>query len=313
MMRSVLFPSMMLLGLLGSVQATEYIKHSLCNVQSSNTYCGIRYPTASSSYVSSVPADECLYCNPGYEESDCSLSSSPYKAFEDGETTAGSSCSWNGCGWGGCPAGTTETDSIGCSLTNNEKCCTNINTWKCCYRKSCLEAPLCNSDCNTMCADQRPNGSINIAQINGICYCGGMPSNGGIRAVCNEPESSPPPPLPPTSPQPPPLPSSPPPQTETADTSKNCKCSCCKESYCSASIVASYDADSSSECGAADCRSRFSTLCPASGESGSVSASYSASTTSSSSSTSSLTSDATSLKVCASSLAAVGISLMLAC
>ena len=38
-----------------------------------------------------------------------------------------------------------------------------------------------------------------------------------------------------------------------------------------------------------------------------------ASTTSSSSSTSTLTSDATSLKVCASSLAAVGISLMLAC
>ena len=114
------------------------------------------------------------------------------------------------------------------------------------------------------------------------------------------------------SPPPPPLPSSPPPQTETADTSKNCKCSCCKGSYCSASIVASYDADSSIECGAADCRSRFSTLCPASGESGGVSASYSASTTSSSSSTSSLTSDATSLKVCASSLAAVGISLMLA-
>ena len=120
---------------------------------------------------------------------------------------------------------------------------------------------------------------------------------------------------PPPTPSPPPTPASPlPEQTESADTSQNCKCSCCTGNYCSASIVASYDAESSSDCGAADCRSRFSTLCPASGESGIVSASYSESTISSSSSTtptaSTPTSDAKSLKVYA--LATVCMSLMLA-
>lgn len=124
-------------------------------------------------------------------------------------------------------------------------------------------------------------------------------------------------PPPPTTTSPPPASSPPPPQTEaeSADTSQNCKCSCCSGNYCSASIVASYDAESSSDCGAAGCRSRFSTLCPASGESGSVSASYSQSTTDSSSTTPAAatpTSDAASLTAYASSLAAVGISLILA-
>lgn len=77
----------------------------------------------------------------------------------------------------------------------------------------------------------------------------------------------------------------PPPSTDSNDTSQSCKCSCCTGNYCSASIVASYNALSASDCGAADCRSRFPTLCPASGASGSVSASYSESTTSSTVST----------------------------
>ncbi len=112
--------------------------------------------------------------------------------------------------------------------------------------------------------------------------------------------SSPPPPSPPppsdggSSSPPPPTSASPPPeQTESADTSQNCKCSCCRGNYCSASIVASYNAESSSECGSADCRSRFSTLCPASGESGSVSASYSKSSSGSDGTTSSPTTDTT--------------------
>ena len=107
----------------------------------------------------------------------------------------------------------------------------------------------------------------------------------------------------PPTPSPPPTPASPPPeQTESADTSQNCKCSCCTGNYCSASLVASYDAESSSDCGVDDCRSRFSTLCPASGESGRISASYSSEFS---------TSDARSIKVM-HSLAAVGIWLILA-
>ena len=116
-------------------------------------------------------------------------------------------------------------------------------------------------------------------------------------------------------PSPPPTPPQPTEQAEPTDTSLNCKCSCCLGNYCSASAVASFDAESSSDCGAADCRSRFPTLCPASGESGSVSASYSESTTSSSSPTtltaSPPSSDAQKGKVM-HSLAAVVISLMLA-
>ena len=104
-------------------------------------------------------------------------------------------------------------------------------------------------------------------------------------------------PPPPASPAPPP--SEP---AEPADTSQNCKCSCCTGNYCSASLVASYDAESSSDCGVDDCRSRFSTLCPASGESGRISASYSSEFS---------TSDARSIKVM-HSLAAVGIWLILA-
>ena len=74
----------------------------------------------------------------------------------------------------------------------------------------------------------------------------------------------------PSSPSTPSNPSS----SSTKDTSKNCKCSCCKGNLCSASVVGSYDASSSSQCDASDCRSKFS-ACPASGESGSVGASYS--------------------------------------
>ena len=122
--------------------------------------------------------------------------------------------------------------------------------------------------------------------------------------TCVGADPSPPPPTPPT-------PASPPPeQTESADTSQNCKCSCCTGNYCSASIVASYDAESSTECGAADCRSRFSTLCPASGESGSVSSSYSETTTRTNGSAST-SSDAKSIKVYASTFAAAGIHILM--
>ena len=154
-------------------------------------------------------------------------------------------------------------------------------------------------------------------------YCcnsnGDMCTSSSTESECPTPTLSSPPPAPP-----PPASTgcpygdctAPPEQTESADTSQNCKCTCCTGNYCSASIVASYDAESSSDCGAADCRSRFSTLCPASGESGSVSASYSESTISSSSSTtptaSTPTSDARAIKVYTFFLAAVGISLMLA-
>jgi len=79
------------------------------------------------------------------------------------------------------------------------------------------------------------------------------------------PESSPPPPSPP--------PSSSTTDSSTSDTSLNCKCSCCKGNSCSVRLVGSYDASSSSECAASSCRSKFSE-CPASGESGSVGASY---------------------------------------
>ena len=148
----------------------------------------------------------------------------------------------------------------------------------------------------------------------GTCTCF---KSGASEKVFNDCVKASPPPPPPPTPSPPPTPVSPPPeQTESADTSQNCKCLCCTGNYCSASIVASYDAESSSECGSADCRSRFSTLCPASGESGSVSASYSESTISSSSSTTptapASSSDAQSLKKYTSFLTAVGISLMLA-
>ena len=98
------------------------------------------------------------------------------------------------------------------------------------------------------------------------------------------------------------------PPTASLDTTQNCKCSCCTGNSCSASIVASYDASSSSTCGTAECRLRFPTVCPASGQSGIVSASYSASTTTLGTSTS--TSDATRLKIYASSLAVAGTAFM---
>jgi len=64
------------------------------------------------------------------------------------------------------------------------------------------------------------------------------------------------------------------PSTSTG-TSENCKCSCCKGNWCDARLVASYHASSSSACDSDTCRSRFSDVCPAEGESGSVMVSYS--------------------------------------
>ena len=177
------------------------------------------------------------------------------------------------------------------------------------------ELPACptsSDECDTACdTTSYKNGHSwsSSSSLGGTCTCYDSSMNTKVFDDCVE--ASPPPP----TPSPPPTPASPlPEQTESADTSQNCKCSCCTGNYCSASIVASYDAESSSECGAADCRSRFSTLCPASGESGSVSASYSETILSSSSSTTptapASSSAARSIKVM-HSLAAILISLIL--
>ena len=152
-----------------------FLKHSNCNVPSSsdsNAYCGISYTVASSSYVSSVPSDQCLYCTDGYEESDCSLSSSPYKAFTDGGSEAGSNCQWRACrgiALTDCLSGWTKTGSStdGCwPLQSKRNCCEDVDTWKCCVRKSCTEAPLCPSDstaCTNVCNDQYPGSDVSTS------------------------------------------------------------------------------------------------------------------------------------------------------
>jgi len=56
-----------------------------------------------------------------------------------------------------------------------------------------------------------------------------------------------------------------------------CQCSCCKGNFCTASLVASYDASSSSSCSTDTCRRDYPSDCPASGDSGSASSSFSSS------------------------------------
>ena len=62
-----------------------------------------------------------------------------------------------------------------------------------------------------------------------------------------------------------------------ATSSGDCKCTCCSGSFCIPSVAGLFSAGSSSACNAAACRTQYSGSCPASGSSGSVSATYTAS------------------------------------
>jgi hypothetical protein len=67
-----------------------------------------------------------------------------------------------------------------------------------------------------------------------------------------------------------------------AANAQSCTCSCCTGNYCTPSSAGTFSVSSSTACSQSACNSQYPTLCPASGSSGSSSASYSTSTPSSS-------------------------------
>ena len=66
-----------------------------------------------------------------------------------------------------------------------------------------------------------------------------------------------------------------------SSSSNDCQCSCCTGSFCRPSVVGLFNAGSSAACSGNACRTQFSSSCPASGTSGSISVTYFSSSSSS--------------------------------
>ena len=152
--------------------------------------------------------------------------------------------------------------------------------------------PTSSAECDTACdTTNYKNGHSwsSSSSSGGSCTCYDSSMNTYIFNDCVK--SSPPPPSSSSSSPPPPV------EAESADTSKNCKCECCKNTIkvdpatkqakltpCTSIAVGSFDATSASTCLSDICRSKFPDKCPAIGL-GTVSSSYKTSTTSSTTST----------------------------
>ena len=94
-----------------------YSPHSFCNVEASNgDKCGIAYSNPISLVLDhtsdggTVSYDKCLWCTTTTGRFDCDLWDG--KAYELGDETDTSDCSWTGCSWGGCEDDEEEVDVI---------------------------------------------------------------------------------------------------------------------------------------------------------------------------------------------------------
>ena len=144
--------------------------------------CGESYTNGASAFISDVPWNKCLKCSDEFIETECSLTSAPYKGWVD--ATGGvreTSCAWTGCAASnaGCDAGANETvsETTQCTVDEGAGGSTEGTNLRC-----CLEKPLW-----TCC---------------GVLACSASPAS---------PPPPPPPPASPPSPPPPPFPPPPPP------------------------------------------------------------------------------------------------------